>query len=188
MPSQTDSELMRLIRLKRREALESLYDRYARLVYSFAVKASGSEALAREIVQLVFTRLWTSRAEYDAAKGTFVSWLLTITRNIAIDVLRRERRHAANVPIERIDDRLDAADSEIPEALLVRRSEYSEVAAAASRLTPQQRRLIELLYWKGYTLKEIAEMGGEPVGTVKNRLHQALKTLRRNLQDFWEER
>jgi RNA polymerase sigma-70 factor (ECF subfamily) len=188
MPTQTDGELMRLIRMKHREALELLYDRYARLVYSFARRAAGNESLAREIVQLVFTRLWTTRAEYDAVKGTFVSWLLTVTRNIAVDVMRRERRHADNVPMEWIEDTIEAAESDDPESELVRRSEISEVAAAASRLSMPQQRVIDLLYWKGYTLQQIAEMGGEPVGTVKNRLHQALKTLRRHLQGLREER
>ncbi|TJY44199.1 sigma-70 family RNA polymerase sigma factor [Cohnella pontilimi] len=188
MQTRTDGELMRDIRLRRREALELLYDRYARLVYSFAIRASGSDTLAREIVQLVFTRLWTSKAEYDAAKGSFVNWLLTITRNLSVDVIRRERKHAGNVPIEDWDDRFAFASEHDPESDVIKRAEHSEVAAAASRLTVPQRRVIELLYWKGYTLQEIAEMGGEPLGTVKNRLHQALKTLRRHLQGLREER
>jgi RNA polymerase sigma-70 factor, ECF subfamily len=188
MQTQTDGELMRDIRLQHRDALELLYDRYARLVYSFAMRAAGSETLAREIVQLVFTRLWTTRAEYDAAKGTFVSWLLTITRNLSVDVIRRERRHAGNVPIEDWDEGSTIASGNDPESDVIRRAEHSEVTAAASRLTVPQRRVIELLYWKGYTLQEIAVMGGEPVGTVKNRLHQALKTLRRHLQSLREER
>lgn len=179
---------MRQIRQQRRDALELLYDRYARLVYSFAKRATGNEPLASDIVQLVFTRLWTTKAEFDGSKGTFVSWLLTLTRNITIDVLRRERRHAYTVPIERIEEEADAAQAKQPEYAAMRNSEYSEVAAAASRLTQPQQRVIELLYWKGYTLQEIADMGGEPVGTVKNRLHQALKTLRRHLQGLREER
>lgn len=188
MPTHTDSELMRMIRMKQRDALELLYDRYAKLVYSFARRAAGSEPLAREIVQLVFTRLWTTRAEYDAAKGSFANWLITVTRNIAVDVLRRERRHAANVPMEWVEETKQASETDDPASELVRRSEISEVAAAASRLTVPQQRVIELLYWKGYTLQQIAEMGGEPVGTVKSRLHQALKSLRRHLQGLREER
>lgn len=188
MPTYTDGELMRLIRSKRREALELLYDRHAKLVYSFAKRAAGNETLAREIVQLVFTRLWTTQAEYDAAKGSFASWLLTVTRRIAIDVMRRERRHAANVPIDWIEYSAPAGESALPESELLRKSEFSEVAAAAARLTAPQRRVIDMLYWQGYTLQEIAAMGEEPVGTVKNRLHQALKSLRRHLHGLREER
>jgi len=188
MLSHTDGELMRQVRMKRREALEQLYDKYAKLVYSFAMRSAGSEPLAREIVQLVFTRLWTTQAEYDTAKGSFVNWLLTVTRNIAIDVLRRERRHASSLSMERVMDQLEAPDANNPESDLIRKSDFSEIAAAATRLSAPQRRVIELLYWKGYTLQQIAEMGGEPLGTVKNRLHQALKTLRRHLQSLREER
>jgi RNA polymerase sigma-70 factor (ECF subfamily) len=188
MQTRTDGELMRDIRARSRDALEQLYDRYSRLVYSFARRASGNETLAREIVQLVFMRLWTTNAEYDAAKGTYVSWLLTVTRNMTVDVMRRERRFSTHVPIERLDERHQISGTDDPEAAVIRRSEHSEVAAATSRLTPPQRRVIELLYWKGFTLQEIAEMGAEPVGTVKNRLHQALKTLRRHLQSLREER
>lgn len=188
MPTHTDGELMKLIRMKRREALEQLYDRYGKLVYSFAMRAAGNEALARDIVQLVFTRLWTTRAEYDAAKGSFVSWLLTVTRNIAIDELRRERRHSADTPMERVAEQLEAPEAYNPETDLMRKSAASEVAIASRQLTAPQRKLIELLYWKGYTLQQIAEMNGEPLGTVKNRLHQALKTLRRHLQSHREER
>lgn len=187
MPIRSDGELMRHIRERRRDAFEQLYDRHARLVYSFARRACGDETLAREVVQLVFTRLWTTKAEFDAGKGSFTSWLITVTRNITIDVLRRERRHQAIVPIEDYSERQGLSRSDDPESVLLHHSRHSEIALAARRLSETQRRLIEMLYWKGYTLQEIADMGGEPVGTVKNRLHQALKTLRRHLQGLREE-
>lgn len=188
MPLPTDAELMRLIRERDEGALEQLYDRYARLVYSFARRACSDEALAREVVQRVFTRLWTTRAEYDASRGAFSSWLVAVTRNIAIDALRSERRHRGTVPIEdaaslRRDDGIGD-----PEAAAIRRSTQSELARASRALSVPQQRVIELLYWKGFTLHEIAEMGHEPIGTVKNRLHQALKSLRRHLQSLREER
>jgi RNA polymerase sigma-70 factor (ECF subfamily) len=188
MTTQTDGELMRELRLRRRDALEILYDRYARLVYSYAVRASGSDTLARETVQAVFTRLWTTKADYDASKGTYVSWLLTITRNISIDLLRRERRHARNVPLDQLQGRSGTDPREQPETDAIRKSERSEVSDAASKLTEAQRRVIDLLYWKGYTLREIADLGEEPLGTVKNRLHQALKTLRAQLSSLREGR
>lgn len=187
MPIRSDGELMRHIRERRRDAFDQLYDRHARLVYSFAKRVCGEEALAREVVQLVFTRLWITKAEFDAGKGSFTSWLITVTRHIAIDVLRKERRHRGAVPIEEFTERPAESGSNDPETVLIHNSRHSEIATAARSLSVTQQRVIELLYWKGYTLQEIAEMGGEPVGTVKNRLHQALKTLRRNLQGLKEE-
>lgn len=188
MPNPTDAELMRQLKERRQDALEQLYDRYARLVYSFARKACGDEGTAREIVQLVFTRLWTTRAEYDAGRGAFSNWLVTMTRNIAIDVMRKERRHQGALAIEAVRERGDDDERRDPEAAALRRSASSELADASRLLSAAQRRVVDLLYWKGFTLQEIAEMGQEPIGTVKNRLHQALKTLRRHLQSLREER
>ena len=187
MPNRSEGELMRQIREGRRDALEQLYDRHARLVYSFAARVSGNETLAREIVQLVYTRLWSTKAEYDSSKGAFTSWLITMTRNISIDVLRRERKHQTVVSIDELNDSQGSLNSDDPELIFMRKDQQKIIATASRRLSQPQQRVIELLYWKGYTLQEIAEMGGEPVGTVKSRLHQALKTLRRHLQGLREE-
>ena len=92
MRNRTDGELMKLVMAKHHPALEELYDRYAKLVYSFALKSMKEEQAAREIVQLVFTRLWTTEKGYDASKGAFVNWVITVTRNITIDCLRKKRR------------------------------------------------------------------------------------------------
>lgn len=188
MPIQSDAELMRGVRQRREDSLEQLYDRHSRLVYSFALQACGDEMLAREVVQLVFTRLWTTRAEYDAGRGSFTNWLVTVTRRIAIDVLRRERRHRGTLEIEAADTRGGGDGFGDPVAAALRQDMQSELARASLALSVPQRRVIELLYWKGFTLQEIAEMGREPLGTVKNRLHQALKKLRGQLQSLREER
>jgi RNA polymerase sigma-70 factor (ECF subfamily) len=182
MPNLSDGELIRQVRDGRKNAIELLYDRHARIVYSFAFRVCGNETMAREVVQLVFLRLWTTKAEFDSGKGAFSSWLITMTRNISIDVLRRERRHQSMVSIDHLDENPGHSVSDDPEMILMRNDRQEVIATASRRLSPPQQRVIELLYWKGYTLQEIAKMGGEPVGTVKNRLHQALKTLRRHLQ------
>lgn len=188
MPNRSDPELLRLVQQKRREALEALYDRYVKLVYSFALRTVKNDALAGDIVQQVFARLWTSSAGYDPGKGQFVNWLLTVTRNISIDVLRKERKQAAIQPVahERLD-RVAASDIDDPEKSALRRADRERIRHAYSRLTETQQKLLDLFYWKGYTLSEIAEMTGEPIGTLKSRLHQSLKTLRKLLQADKEE-
>ncbi|WP_416829186.1 RNA polymerase sigma factor [Ectobacillus polymachus] len=102
MHKRTDEELICLVLDKSRPALEELYDRYVRLIYSFAMKSTHDEQIAREIVQLVFTRLWTTEGGYNSKKGQFVSWLLTITRNITVDYLRKKKReeHFVTIPPE----------------------------------------------------------------------------------------
>lgn len=97
MQNLSDYELMLLIKCRQHNALSILYDRYSSLVYSFAQKAIADESAVREIVQAVFLRLWTTQSAYDPDKGRFTSWLLTITRNITIDYLRKRRRGEAEV-------------------------------------------------------------------------------------------
>lgn len=188
MPNRSDPELMRLVQEKRREALEELYDRYVKLVFSFALRAVNNEAMAREIVQEVFTRLWTTGAGFDSRKGQFVNWLLTITRNITVDLIRRERRQAFRVSISaELWEQLPDTTGDTPEEAAVRDSQREHIRYAVRLLSESQQQLIELLYWKGYTLSEIAEYIGQPLGTVKSRLHQTLKKLRKHLRDAKEE-
>jgi RNA polymerase sigma-70 factor (ECF subfamily) len=182
---QSDEELMRLVRGGQRLALEAIYDRYVKLVYAFARKASDDEQTAKEIVQGVFLRLWTTKAEYRAKDGLFVNWLLTVARNVSIDLHRSQRRHAATVPLEAVDRHgvgiAEDAAAYMPEIAVAQSFVRERLREACSLLSESQAKLIDLVYWQGYTLREAAELSDEPIGTVKNRLHQALKILRRHL-------
>ncbi|MCZ8511308.1 sigma-70 family RNA polymerase sigma factor [Paenibacillus filicis] len=186
MQQYSDEQLMRMIREKKSEALHELYDRYARLVYSFAMKSRKEPQFAKEIVQLVFTRLWTTERSYDPAKGLFVNWLLTVTRNLTVDQLRKLRKQEALMPFEPWSAELAAGESSVEDALS-KTLLKEQMEQACKYLNEQQTRLIRLLYWEGYSLSEIAAMNGEPVGTVKSRLHQTLKLLRRHLTPWREE-
>ncbi|PIC63500.1 RNA polymerase [Sporosarcina sp. P13] len=177
MRTKNDEELFRLVKKKNRHALEELYDRYGKLVYSYAYKFSNNQLeMSKEITQLVYLRLWTTQSHYVASKGKFINWLLTITRNICLDYVKKERRHKflGNVDtIEHIADPKNKIDEHIDAQL---------IHNAKLKLTEKQRRLIDLLYWKGCTLQEIAEIEQEPLGTIKSRLHQSLKQLRLSME------
>lgn len=180
----SDYHLMLLVKNKQSAALSVLYDRYASLVYSFAWKAMKDEIGARDVVQSVFLRLWTTEAAYDPERGQFSSWLLTITRNIATDSLRKKRREAAGViPIEQ--EHLERVPDEYavsPEGNALSNSHKEQIRGAYCHLSEQQIVLLEHFYWQGYSLSELASIYNQPIGTVKNRLHQTLKKLRRHLQ------
>ncbi|TMV46593.1 sigma-70 family RNA polymerase sigma factor [Paenibacillus mesophilus] len=182
MHKATDGELMRLIRGRDRDAFEQLYDRYVKLVYSFALKSVRSEQAAREIVQLVFMRLWTTEKGYNPDKGQFVNWLITVTRNMSIDYTRNQRKHEATIAIEP-DQWVKIPDDSLntPEANLNRIGMREQIRDAYRLLSDNQIKLIERVYWEGYTLSEIAQMNNEPLGTIKSRLHQCLKVLRKHL-------
>ncbi|MEK8129173.1 sigma-70 family RNA polymerase sigma factor [Paenibacillus filicis] len=178
----SDYELMLLVKQKEQEALSILYDRYAALVYSFACKALRDEQAAREIVQSVYVRLWTTDSGYDPAKGRFTSWLITITRNLTTDWLRQQRRRTGGL-IDVLPEELESIPDQAvsPEAHAERESLQTQIRSAYRFLSKQQIELLEHFYWQGYSLRELSEHYREPLGTVKNRLHQALKILRRHL-------
>lgn len=183
MRNHSDYELMLLVKRKRHDALSELYDRYAVLVYSFARRAVRNEQAARDIVQSVFVRLWMTESEYDADKGQFKSWLLTITRNLATDWLRKERRQVAEVVSYLPEELEQFVDKRVasPEEYVDRQSLKEQLQRAYRFLSTQQIELLEHFYWHGYSLSELAARYKEPLGTVKSRLHQALKILRRHL-------
>jgi RNA polymerase sigma-70 factor (ECF subfamily) len=188
----SDEQLMQQIKEKQSSALRMLYERYVKLVYSFAIKsgAGNDTQFVQDIVQMVFTRIWTTEKGYDASKGQFVNWLITVTRNVTIDQIRKRRKQ----------ERLVSFDNESTEAELAEYYKQDELQDAVSRmllkqqieaaycfLSESQIKLIRHFYWEGYTLSEIADKYGEPLGTVKSRLHQALKTLRKQLKPDREE-
>lgn len=183
MQNKSDAELMRAVLNKQREALEELYDRYIRLVYSFALKATKNEGRTRMIVQLVFTRLWTTEKGYDESKGNFANWLLTITRNCMIDEVRRDKKHQNQIQWspKRWEQLNDQDEKNNPESFVLNREKKERIQGAFKWLSQSQVQLLQLLYWEGYSLSEIAELNKEPLGTIKSRLHQTLKLLRKNM-------
>ncbi|MGG1517199.1 sigma-70 family RNA polymerase sigma factor [Paenibacillus oryzisoli] len=187
MRNRTDGELMKLVMDKYHPALEELYDRYAKLVYSFALKSAKEEQTAREIVQLVFTRLWTTQKGYDPAKGAFVNWIITITRNVTIDCLRKKRKEDQNLYLDRSHwEEAFVSTAPEPDAAMSSKWLGEQIQKAYVHLSESQIQLIHWMYWQGYTLSEIAVRTNEPIGTVKSRLHQGLKILRKHLTSLRE--
>ncbi|OPH53154.1 RNA polymerase [Paenibacillus ferrarius] len=187
MRNRTDGELMKLVMGKDHLALEELYDRYAKLVYSFALKSMKEEQAAREIVQLVYTRLWTTEKGYDDGKGAFVNWIITVTRNMTIDYLRKKRRLEQVIRFEphEWENELVSEDPD-PESIMSRKWIGEQIHEAYVHLSESQIQLIDMMYWQGYSLSEIAAQTNEPLGTIKSRLHQCLKILRKHLTSVRE--
>ena len=161
-------------------AFELFYDRYAPTVMGLALRVVADRALAEEVVQETFWRVWRNAASFQGQRGAFAGWLLGITRNLAIDFCRRRSVRpqillddADESPIERVPDQsADVAESAWTAI------KYQQVYAALSDLPPEQRRVIELAYFGGLTRQEIAARTGEPLGTIHTRARLALKKLR----------
>lgn len=190
MQEYSDYQLILLIKQKKQEALSELYDRYASLIYSFAWKALQQEDGAREVVQSVFVRIWTTEAEFDPNKGHCRNWIITITRHLAIDWLRKQRSLSSQVvsyytaeKLERVAELAElSVESQVEKQML-----KEQIKGMRAFLSQQQLQLLEHFYWQGYSLSELAAHYQEPLGTVKSRLHQTLKILRKHLLAGGEE-
>ena len=184
LPTRTpvsDNHLLQGIAERDQRAFLALYERYGNLVYSLALRVVRHQVMAEEVTQDVFLKVWQQPTRWNPALGQFSSWLLTITRNAGIDRLRKERRHWT--PTQDYSDPLmeageKGAVSENPywfDGLLLER--------LLQQLPTEQRQLIELAFYQGYTHSELAENLQLPLGTVKTRLRTGLQKLRA----LWEE-
>ena len=168
-----DEELMELVHDGEVRAFEVVFDRHATVAFSLAYRMCGRRAAAEDIVQEAFLSLWRSSRAYDPARGSVRSWVLTVVHNRAIDALRRQGpRDRRDVPDDGIAERLAAPDRTDAEA--ERRDEARRVRTALDELPPDQRRVIELAYFRGFTHSEIAKMLDLPPGTVKGRMRLGL--------------
>ncbi|HJW89672.1 MAG TPA: sigma-70 family RNA polymerase sigma factor [Anaerolineales bacterium] len=181
-----DQVLMRMIAQTRAEALNELYIRYSRLVYSLAMHTLGDAAIAEEVTQDVFFRVWEKAGTYRAEQAKVGTWLTSITRNRAIDMLRRREVRPEGHSLgwdELADNNEPPSDSHNSEELAAQAIQALRVRAAITRLPADQQRALSLAFFGGYSHSEIAEKLGEPLGTVKTRIRMALHKLRNYLEE-----
>ncbi len=169
-----DVELVLSVARNDTEALRALYDRYGRVVYGMAYRVLGDRQLAEDCVQEVFVSLWRGAGRFDPARARLTTWLFTITRNTAIDMLRRRSaRRAESLPEDwQAGEEPDTAD------LVVAADRSERVAAALGELPSPQLEALSLAYFEGLSQSEIAERLGVPLGTVKGRIRLGLDRMR----------
>jgi RNA polymerase sigma-70 factor (ECF subfamily) len=162
------------------EALRMLYERYAGLIYTLALRIVGDRHLAEEVLQNAFLNCWNRARQFDVERGQVRAWLFGIARNNAIDLLRsrshQDRLRSATVlpgPGE-LGEPQRGDDSETVALRLT-------VQAALADLPAEQRQLIEMAYFGGLTQSEIAQTSGVPLGTVKTRMRAGMQRLRQAL-------
>ncbi|UOF89516.1 sigma-70 family RNA polymerase sigma factor [Fodinisporobacter ferrooxydans] len=184
MTNLSDLELLNAMERGDGTALEELYERYVSITYSFALRITEDPSLSQEIVQDIFMKIWTSPRLYHPERGKFSSWLLALTRNASIDGLRKKARQNRFALTPSID--LHALPDENQNFLgNLEQEELREAIQTSLRtLKQEQIELLQLIYWQGNTLSEIAQQKDLPLGTVKSRLHTILKTLKSKLN--WE--
>jgi RNA polymerase sigma factor (sigma-70 family) len=158
------------------DAASAFVGRFQRRVYGLALTITGDPRTAEDCAQEALVRAWRHAGAYDPRRGSVAAWLLTITRNVAID-MTRVRRPIATAPetLRALDDR-DWAAGPLERSVVA--EDAQRLHNALLRLSEEQRRAVMLAGLYGYTAREIAEIDGIPLGTAKTRIRTALIRLR----------
>lgn len=182
--TQSDAALMSRLEVLDELAFAEIYDRYAGLLYGVALRVCSSPLKAEEIVQDTMMKLWRNPRGFDANRGALSTFLLTLTRNAAIDALRRDRHPTSSLT----DEEGEALPLPSADSGPLERAELEAVSVrvktALLGLSDAHRRTVELAYFRGSSREEIALEMNVPVGTVKSRLKYALDKLRDTLAEL----
>jgi RNA polymerase sigma-70 factor (ECF subfamily) len=170
-----DAELLTRIQRGDDRAMAVLFDRYSKIVYAVSLRVLRDTAAAEDVMQEIFMQIWRNPTSFIATKGSLGGWLSVVARNRSIDTLRRKR------PSEQVEElNLASACNLSDEA--ERNLMMEKARAIVVQLPLEQRKTLEMAFFDGLTHSEIAEMTGDPLGTVKTRIRSALLTLRKGLQ------
>ena len=171
-----DAALVSAIRSGDQGAMAALYDRYSSIVYSVALRVLGDTGAAEDVVQDIFMQLWRNPGSFDSSRGSLGAWLAVISRNRAIDRLRRRRPESA------VEDVIVSVTPDLAaEADRARAAE--RVRGLLGGMPVAQRAALEMAYFEGMTHTEIAGKTGEPLGTIKTRMRAGLTALRKAFQE-----
>jgi RNA polymerase sigma-70 factor, ECF subfamily len=156
-------------------AMEEIFRRYSGPVYSVALRVLRDSGQAEDVLQEVFLQLWRKPAAFVQNRGSLGAWLVVIARNRSIDVLRRRK------PSDSVDDVVLASTVNVADEA-ERNTMMEKVRRVIADLPMEQRKSLELAYFEGLSHTEIASRTGDPLGTVKTRIRQALISLRKAFQ------
>lgn len=170
----SETELVQFLKQGDESAFNYLYENYSGTLYKVIYQIVPANEEAEDILQKVFVNIWTKIDGYDQSKGRLFTWILNIARNAAIDSLRSRdyqyKKKVTNFAPEEIGNFCNHTYQLSTDAIGLYRY--------VSRLKPQQRQLIELVYYHGYSQPEIASLQSAPLSTIKTRVKTALAQLR----------
>ncbi len=172
-----EDELVNGLTSRSEAVMTALYDQYAAVLYGILLRIVKDEAVAQDVLQDAFVKIWRNGARYDASKGTLFTWMLNIARNTGIDYLR-SKQHRAEIQTDSLDVSMSGADWSTPN-----QTDTIGLREVIALLKPEQQQVLDLLYFKGNTHEQAAEILGLPLGTVKTRVRTAVMVLRGMLKE-----
>jgi RNA polymerase sigma-70 factor, ECF subfamily len=174
-PNIAENELVILLKNKNHRGYSILYENYSKTLYNIIYKVVQSKETSTDLLQDTFVKIWNNIDRYNPSKGCLYTWMLNITRNLAIDKIRSVAylQTTKNVFLEDYISKIDEqyhfeADFD-----------GTGLQKIIERLPPNQKHVIDLVYYKGYTQMEVSQKFEIPIGTVKSRIKIAISQLRR---------
>jgi RNA polymerase sigma factor (sigma-70 family) len=172
----TEEELVSLLKQKSKEGFDYLYKQYAGVLYGIVRKVVTDEQTAQDVLQDAFVKIWHNIDRFDPAKGRIYTWMMNIARNTAIDKLRSKG--------ELMKSRIQEGNNIVYTLEHGLKTEQKIDTIGLNRLIeglkPEYQAIINLAYFKGFTLDEISKTLDVPLGTVKTRMRHAIQLLRAN--------
>lgn len=174
----SEDELVALLKQRDQTAFSYLYDNYAAALNGVIFRMVEDKELSEDILQEAFIKIWNNFAQYDHTKGRLFTWMLNLTRNLTIDALRSKsyKKQSKISSDENSVSNLQDNNSGVA------KFDTLGLQKQLSNLKPEQRTIIDLAYFKGFTQEEIAKQIDVPLGTVKTRMRAAILVLRKILQ------
>lgn len=168
----SEAELIRRLKQADESAMTILYDNYSAAIYGVILRIVKDEPLAEDVMQESFVKIWTSFNQYDEEKGRLFTWIINIARNSAIDKIR-SHHYRVGSKTKAIED---TAVANMESSYDVRPDQLG-LKEIVAKLNPDQKQIIDMMYFDGYTQSEVAEELAIPLGTVKTRSRAAIKML-----------
>ena len=174
--SLTEEELVNALKNREKIAVEALYDMYSSSLYGVISRIIIDTATAEDVLQETFVKIWHSFTSYSTEKGRLFTWMVNIARNLAIDKIRSKDYKNQNKNQE-LENNVTFIDEQ---RNTVYKPELMGIKDLVQTLKPDQKIILELVYFKGYTHVEAADELGIPLGTIKTRLRMAIQQLRKH--------
>jgi RNA polymerase sigma factor (sigma-70 family) len=173
--SLTEEELVQSLRNREKIAIEALYDMYSSSLMGVISRIVIDNAIAEDVLQETFIKIWNSFQSYSTEKGRLFTWMVNIARNLSIDKIRSKDFKNQNKNQE-LENNVTFIDEQVNTAY---KPELMGIKDLVDKLKPEQKAILDLVYFKGYTHVEAAEELGVPLGTIKTRLRMAIMQLRK---------
>ncbi len=168
-----DEKFIQELKSRNEAAFSKLYDNYSGALYGILFRMLGKEEIAQDCLQESFVKIWKNIDAYDRSKGTIFTWMLNISRNHAIDMLRSKNMRQK---IQSIDKSVGVVNKQMSSKT---NEDHFLIKELIENLKPEHRQMIEMAFYNGYTQEELAEELNMPLGTVKTRARAALTQLRK---------